>query len=112
MNGTPSDWTCIEAADAGSTGSSQDALEELRRLDRAEPAESRPSDEPHPLHVRDEVDGLRDGCELVGADRQQQEDRPVGVAPDHVAEQAQGVVVRPLDIVDEEGERAKPRRPP
>ena len=84
----------------------EDALQELGRLDGAEPAGPQPPDEPHPLHVRDEVDGLGDRCELVRPDRQEQEDRPVGVAPDHIAEQPQGVVVRPLDVVDEQRDRA------
>ena len=47
-----------------------------------------------------------DRVELVRPDREEQEDRPVGVAADDVAEHSQRVVVRPLDVVDEQGERA------
>jgi len=65
----------------------QDALQELARLDGAEPSWSQPPDEAHPLHVGDEVDRLGDRGELVRTDRQEQEDRPIGVAPDGVAEQ-------------------------
>ena len=38
---------------------------------------------------------------------EEQEDRPIGVAPDDVPEQAEGVVVGPLDVVDEQRERAQ-----
>jgi hypothetical protein len=106
MNGTPSDWTCIEGRGFRVNGTTEDALQQFGSLDRAEPAESCPSNQSHPLHVGDEVDGLRDRGELVGADRQQQEDRAVGIAADHVAEHAERVVVGPLDVVDEECERA------
>ena len=88
----------------------EDALQELRRLEGAEPSGPQPADEPHPLHVGDEVDGLGDRGELVGPDRQEQEDRPVGVAPDDVAQQPQGVVVGPLDVVDEQRKRPDARR--
>ena len=84
----------------------EDPLEELRGLERSEPAGPQSPDEPHPLHVGKEVDGLGDRRELVRPDRQQQEDRPVGIAPDDVPEQAQGVVVGPLDVVDEQRQRA------
>ena len=105
MNGTPSDWTCIAAADEASTGPAEHALQELGRLERAEPAGSHPPDEAHPLHVGDEVHGLGDRRELVRSDGQEQEDRLVGVAPDHVAEHPERVVVGPLDVVDEQGDR-------
>ena len=50
--------------------------------------------------------------ELVGPDRQEQEDRPVGVAPDDVPEEPERVVVGPLDVVDEQRERPDRRRAP
>ena len=108
MNGTPSDWTCIAAADAASTGPPRTRFEELRRLDGAEPPGPQPPDEAHPLHVGDEVHRLADRRELVRPDGQEQEDRPVGIAPDDVPEQAQGVVVGPLDVVDEQSQRPHP----
>ena len=86
----------------------EDALQELRRFDRAEPSGPQPPDEAHPLHVGDEVHRLGDRCELVRPDRQEQEDRPIGVAPDDVPEEPEGVVVGPLDVVDEQRERADP----
>ena len=86
----------------------EDALQELRRLDRAEPSGPQPPDEAHPLHVGDEVHRLGDRRELVRPDRQEQEDRPIGVAPDDVPEEPEGVVVGPLDVVDEQRERADP----
>ena len=86
----------------------EDALQELGRFDRAEPAGPQPPDEAHPLHVGDEVHGLGDRRELVRPDRQEQEDRPIGVAPDDVAEEPEGVVVGPLDVVDEQRQRADP----
>ena len=84
----------------------QDAFQELRRLERTEPSRPQPPDEAHSLHVGDEVHRLGDRCELVRPDRQEQEDRPIGVAPDDVSEKPQGVVVCPLDVVDEQRKRA------
>ena len=107
MNGTPSDWTCIAAADGALDRPAEHVLAGARPsrsgVNRAGP---QPADEAHPLHVGDEVDGLGDRRELVGPDGQEQEDRSVGVAPDDVAEHPQRVVVGPLDVVDEQGERA------
>ena len=86
----------------------EDPLQELRRLERPEPPGPQPPHEAHALHVGNEVDRLRDRRELVRTDRQEQEDRLVGVAPDDVAEEPQGVVVGPLDVVDEQRQRADP----
>ena len=108
MNGTPSDWACIGGRGCSLDRTAEDTLEELRRLDRAEPAGPQPSDEAHPLHVGDEVHRLGDRRELVRPDREEQEDRPIGVAPDDVAEEPEGVVVGPLDVVDEQRQRADP----
>ncbi len=83
----------------------QHPLEQLRRLDRGEPSEPQPPKEAHPLHVGHEVHGLGDGRELVRPDRHEQEDGPIGIAADHVAEQPERVVVGPLDVVDEQRER-------
>ena len=85
-------------------------LQELGSLQRAESAWSQPSDEAHPLHVGDEVDGLGDRGELVGSDGQEQEDRLVGVAPDDVPQEPERVVVGPLDVVDEERDRPDMRK--
>ena len=108
MNGTPSDWACIAAAEAASTGPPRTRFRSSAVSTDAEPAGSQPPDEAHPLHVGDEVHGLGDRRELVRPDRQEQEDRPIGVAPDDVAEEPEGVVVGPLDVVDEQRERADP----
>ena len=51
-------------------------------------------------------DRLGDHGELVRPDRHEQEDRLVGVAPDHVPKEPQCVLVGPLDVVDEESERS------
>ena len=81
-------------------------LEELRGLDLAEARRSQAADEPHPLHVCHEVDRLGHCLELGGPDREEQEDRPVGVAAHDVSEHSQGVVIGPLDVIDEQGEGA------
>ena len=86
----------------------EDALEELRRFDRAEPSGPQSPDEAHPFHVGDEVHGLADRRELVRPDRQEQEDRPIGVGPDDVAEESEGIVIGPLDVVDEQRQRVDP----
>ena len=83
----------------------EDTLEELSRLHRAEPAGPQPTDEAHPLHVGDEVHRLGDRRELIRPDGEEQEDRPIGVASDDVAEEPEGVVVGPLDVVDEQRQR-------
>ena len=86
----------------------EDASQELRCLDRAEPSRPQPPDEAHPLHIRDEIHSLGDRRELVRPDRQEQEDRLIGGASDGVPEEPQGVVVGPLDVVDEQRQRADP----
>ncbi len=90
----------------GLDGAAEDALQELGRLDRAEAARPQPAHEAHPFHVGHEVHRLGDRRELVGPDGQEQEDRPIGVAPDDVPEQSERVVVGPLDVVDEQRQRA------
>ena len=79
--------------------------QQLAGLDRREPPDAEPPDKAHPLHVGDEVDRLGHGRELVRPERQEQEDRAVRDAPDDVPKEAQGVVVGPLDVVDEQGDR-------
>ena len=74
-------------------------------LRRGEPRHREPADEAHPLHVRDEVHGLGNVGELVGAEVQEQEDRPLGDAADGVAEHPDRVVVGPLRVVDEQRDR-------
>ena len=87
----------------------EDALQQLRRFGGAEPSGPQSSDEAHPFHVGHEVHRLCHGRELVRADGQEQEDRPLRVAPDDVPEEPEGVVVGPLDIVDEQRERLDAR---
>ena len=108
MNGTPSDWACIAAADDASTGPPRTRF----RSSAVSTEPNRPGRSRRTRPIRSmsatKFTASRDGRELVGADRQQQEDRPVGVAPDGVPEQAQRVVVGPLDVVDEERQRPHP----
>jgi len=58
----------------------------------------------HPAHVGHQVHGLRHERELLGADREHQEDRARADGADHVAEQTEAVLVRPLKVVDEQGD--------
>jgi hypothetical protein len=90
----------------------EDVLEQLGGLGRREAPGAQTLDQAHPLHVGHEVDRLGHGRELVGPDREEQEDRPIGVAPDDVAQQPQRVVVGPLDVVDEDRQRAVGRQDP
>ena len=64
-------------------------------------------DQPHAVHVGDEVHRLGDERELLRPDREHQEDRARRVRADDVAEQAQAVVVGPLQVVDQERERPR-----
>ncbi len=82
--------------------SGQQLAEELGGLGLGEPAELQAPHDPHPLHVRDEPHGLADLSHLVRADGQQQEDRVVRGGAHEVPEEADRVVVRPLQVVDQQ----------
>ena len=112
MNGTPSDWACIAAADAASTGPprmrfrSSAVSTELNRPGRSR--RTRPIRSMSATKFTASVTDANSSGRIVS----EQEDRPLGVAPDHVAEKPERVVVRPLDVVDEQGERADAGRAP
>ncbi len=80
--------------------------QELARLGLREPVELEVSDHTDPTHVGEQVHGLAHGRELLGPDREHQEDRARAIRADHVAEEAQAVLIRPLEVVDQDGERA------
>ena len=82
------------------------AFEQLGRFERAEACRSQSPDKAHPLHVGDEIDRLRHRSELVRSDGQEQEDRLIRVAPDDVSEESEGVVIGPLDVIDEQRDRS------
>ena len=79
--------------------------EELGGFDLAETAELQPADHAEALHVRDQVHRFSDDGELLGADSRHEEEGAGGVGPDDVAEQAQAVVVGPLEVVDQQRHR-------
>ncbi len=79
--------------------------QELARRRLREAFELQAADDAHAAHVGDQVHGLVDDRELLGTDREHQEDRARAVGPDHVAQQTEAVLVRPLEIVDEDRER-------
>ena len=80
--------------------------QELARVGLREPVELQAAHDPHATHIGDQVHGLGDDRELLGTDREHQEDRARAVGADHVAQQAEAVLVRPLEVVDQDGERA------
>ena len=96
----------MTAAPLASTGPPEDRREELPRLRLREPVDLHAADEAHPIHVGEQVHGLGHERELLGPDREHQEDRARGVRADDVAEQAEAVVVGPLEVVDQDGERS------
>ncbi len=105
MNGTPSDWACMAATDPPSIGppSTWRSSRPLSAAANRDTGSRRI--EAHPLHVRDEVHGLGDVGELVGAEVQEQEHRPLGDAADGIAEHPDRVIVGPLRVVDEQRDR-------
>jgi hypothetical protein len=68
--------------------------------------EPEPAQEPLPLHVGEEVHELTDAGHLLRPHGDEDEDRTVGAAADDVAEEAQAVLVGPLDVVEEDRQRA------
>jgi hypothetical protein len=82
--------------------SAQNLAQQLGGFDRGESADPDAADDTHPLEIGDEVHRLRDLGELLRPNRQEQEDRPIGIAPDDIAEEAKRVVVGPLDVIQEE----------
>ena len=79
--------------------------QELARIRLREPVELEAADDPHASHVGDQVHRFGHDRELLGTDREHQEDRAGAVGADHVAQETQAVLVRPLEVVDQDGER-------
>ena len=80
--------------------------EELRRLHHREPRELQPPDHAHPLHVGEQRHRLGERGDLLGADREHQEDRARAFGPDDVPEETEAVLVRPLHVVDQQAPAA------
>ena len=85
--------------------SAQHLRQELARVRLREPVELQAAHDPDAAHVGHQVHGLGDDRELLGTDREHQEDRAGAVGADHVAQQAEAVLVRPLEVVDQDRER-------
>ena len=105
MNGTPSACACMTAAPRRVDRAAEDLGEELARLRLREAVDLQPADHAHAVHVGEQVHGLGHERELLGPDREHQEDRARRDGADDVAEHAQAVVVGPLQVVDQDGER-------
>ena len=86
-------------------GAAEELLQQRLGLGLAEAVQAQTPDQPDALHVGDEVDRLGRERELLGTDREHEEDRARGVGADEVAEQPQAVVVGPLEVVDEDRDR-------
>ena len=87
-------------------------FEQLARFELREAVHLQPTHETHPIHVGQQVDGFGDQGELLRSDREHQKDRARRSGPDEIAEQAQAVVVGPLEVIDEQRERALCRELP
>ena len=81
-------------------------LQQLGALDLREPVRPQSPNHPEALHVRDEVHRFRDEREFLGPDRGHQEDWARRVGAHDVAEEPQAVVVRPLQVVEQQGDRS------
>ena len=84
----------------------EDRRDEIPRLRLRQAVDLHPAEQAHPVHVRHQVHGLGHQRELFGPDREHQEDRARGIRTDDVAEHAEAVVVRPLKVIDQDGERS------
>ena len=105
MNGTPFGLR-VHHRRAGRVDRTAEHLrQELARIRLREPVELEAAHDAHAPHVGDQVHGLGHDRELLGPDREHQEDRARAVGTDHVAQQAEAVLVRPLEVVDQDGER-------
>ena len=117
MNGTPSDWACIAVAEAASTGPprtrfrSSAVSTELNR-----PGRSRRTRPIRSMSATKFTASLTDANSSGRIVRNRKTGRSAS-APDDVAEEPEGIVIGPLDVVDEQrqradpGERARSRRP-
>ena len=112
MKGTPSACACMVAALARCTLAPRTCLQELRRLELREPLEPEAPHQTHPLHVGDQRHGLADERELLRTRRQREEDRKIRAGADHVAQQPHAVLVRPLEVIDEERDGPAARQRP
>ena len=88
----------------------QGQAEQRARLGRGEAMEPQPAHEPEAVHVGEEVDELADAGHLLRSHGDEDEDRPVGVTADDVSEQAQAVLVGPLEVVEEDREGSDGRQ--
>ena len=104
MNGTPSACACITAAPDASTGPPSTCARNSRVAVCEKRSSFRRRTTPIAAHVGDQVHGLVDDRELLGTDREHQEDRARTVGADHVAQQAEAVLIRPLQVVDQDRE--------
>ena len=84
----------------------EDRRDEIPRLRLCQAVDLHPAEQAHPVHVRQEVHGLGHQRELLGPDREHQEDRARGIRADDVPKEAEAVVVGPLKVIDQDGERS------
>ena len=102
------DSLCLRVHDGGAGGvdrSTEHLRKQLAGLDLRESTNLHAAQQAHAIHVGEQVHGLGDERELFRADRAHQEHRALRVGADHVSEQPKTVVVRPLEIVDQQRER-------
>ena len=85
----------------------EDRGDEVPGLGLRQAIDLHPAEQAHPVHVRQQVHGLGHQRELLGPDREHQEDRARGDRADHVPEHAEAVVVGPLQVIDQDGERSR-----
>ena len=83
----------------------QELPEELRGLDLGEAANPQPPDHAGPFHVGDQSHGFGDEGDLLGSNGRHQEDGTRDGRSDHVAKEPEAVVVSPLEIVYQQGNR-------
>ncbi len=97
---------------AGVNGSAERLAEQLARLGLREPVHLHAPQQADAVHVGDQVHGLGHLRELLGPDREHQEDRARAVRAHDVPDQSQTVVVGPLEVVDQHRERPLVRERP
>ena len=90
----------------------QRLAEHLGRFGEVESRDLDPPDQPHPVHVGEQRDELRRGGGLLGPERHRDEHRQAGLRSDEVAQQAQAVLVGPLEVVEQERDRSPEGRQP
>ncbi len=83
---------------------SEEVVEQLAGLLTAQSLQTKHLGDPHPVQVGDQLPGAARRGVGVGAEGDQQEDGPGGQGAHQVADQLQTVVVRPLHVVEEQGQ--------